>query len=319
VQHSSNKKPANAGFLQQGVISMITRRQFVTTSGASLLVAPFAAHSKPHLFNRPLGLQLFAVRAELAQDFHGTLKRVADAGFREIEFAGYHGKSAEEIRSAADALNLRCISGHHGGSDLETRSSEILDFAAKLGLQYIVCSTPKSLNPESKKLSWNDFMHSFTQDDWKANAELFNRFGEQAKKFNIQFAYHNYYTEFHQQHGSTPYDELMRQTDRHLVKIELDCGWAEVAGVSSLAMLNKYRDRVVTLHLKDLKTKPTKEHPESIPNVPLGEGIMDWPVLLRTASQLHINHYFLEQEPPYIEPIFDSLRASVKYLSNVTL
>jgi len=299
---------------------MVTRRQFLAASGAGILTSSFAASAASSKgFNKPLGLQLFAVRTELGQDFDGTLRRVANAGFREIEFAGYHDKPAEEIRRVTDSLNLHCISGHHGGASLEMRPDEILEFAAKLGLQYIVCSTPKSLNPESRKLSWNEYMHSFTLDDWKANAELFNQFGEKAKKFNIQFAYHNYCTEFRQQEGLVPYDELMKLTDKNLVKIELDCGWAEAASVSSLTLLQKYKHRVVSLHLKDLQTKPDSVKPEATPNVPLGQGIMDWPAILHKAAMLKIDHYFLEQEPPYVEPIFDSLAASTKYLSNVAL
>jgi len=302
---------------------MISRRQFIATSASSLIAScvPSMAHAAKHQsrFNKPLGLQLFAIRTELSKDFAGTLQRVANMGFKEIEFAGYFGKTAEEIKRVADSLNLRCVSGHHGGADLETRADEILDFANTLGLQFIVCSTPKSLNTENKKLPWNDFMHSFTPDDWKANAEIFNRFGEKARKRNIQFAYHNYCTEFGNRDGFVPYDELMQLTDKQFVKIQLDCGWAEVAGASSLTLLQKYKDRVTSLHLKDLKTKPQPIKPEDTPNVPLGQGIMDWPTLLQQAVNTGINHYFLEQEPPYIEPIFDSLNASIKYLSSVRL
>jgi sugar phosphate isomerase/epimerase len=308
--------------IKQKDAPMITRRQFIATSTLSLAASCVpailqAATKQQTKFDQPLGLQLFAIRAELTKDFNGTLHRVAAMGFKEIEFAGYFGKTAQELKSVADSLNLRCISGHHGGADLETRSDEILDFANTLGLQCIVCSTPKSLNAENKKLPWNELMHSFTPDDWKANAEIFNRFGEKARKRNIQFAYHNYCTEFRPQGDFVPYDELMRLTDKQFVKIQLDCGWAEAASVSSLALLRKYKDRVVSLHLKDLKTKPDTVKPEATPNVPLGKGIIDWTTLLQQAVDSGINHYFLEHEPPYVEPIFDSLAASIKYLSNI--
>jgi len=305
---------------------MITRRQFISSSTTSIAAACLSAvtshdaTAKQRMgFDKPIGLQLFAVRAELAKDFTGTLQHIAEMGFKEIEFAGYFGKTAEDIKHIADSFNLRCVSGHHSAADLETRADEILDFAAILKLQYIVCSTPKSLNADNKKLSWNDYMHSFTPDDWKANAEIFNRFGEKAKKHSIQLAYHNYCTEFRSQDGFVPYYELMKLTDPNFVKIQLDCGWAEAAGTSSLMLLEKYSGRVVSLHLKDLKTKPAIEQPENTPNVPLGQGIVDWPTLLRKAETARINHYFLEQEPPYIEPIFDSLKASLDYLSKVKL
>jgi sugar phosphate isomerase/epimerase len=203
--------------------------------------------------------------------------------------------------------------------DLETKADEILDFAAKLNLKFIVCSTPKSLNPDSGKLSWNNYMHSFTMDDWKANAELFNRFGEKAKSHGIQFAYHNFCVEFRRIGNTTAYDELLRLTSPEFVKIQLDIGWAAVAGASPLDIMKKYRHRIVSLHLKDLKTRPDRESPESTPNVPLGQGIMEWPALLQTAEKIGIEHYLLEQEPPYVEPIFDSLATSVHYLANLKL
>ncbi|HVY22951.1 MAG TPA: sugar phosphate isomerase/epimerase [Steroidobacteraceae bacterium] len=297
---------------------MITRRKFLAASSASMIATslmPVVARGTS--FNKPLGLQLFAVRAELAQDFAGTLKRVADTGFREIEFAGYFGKPAEQIKNIADSLNLNCISGHHSATDLETRPDEILDFATKLNLQYIVCSTPKSLNPESSKWPWNQYMHSFTMDDWKANAELFNRFGEKAKTRGIQFAYHNYCVEFHRVDNVVVYDELLRLTHPEWVKIQLDIGWAVAAGVSPLDLMHRYSQRIVSLHLKDLKSRPGNAAPESIPNVPLGQGILDWPSLLKTANSIGVEHYILEQEPPYITPIFDSLASSVHYLAHL--
>src|SRR5690242_1325373 len=117
---------------------MITRRQFVAGSGASMLAISLSpGNTQAAAFSRPLGLQLFAVRTELAQDFAGTLKRVADTGFREIEFARYLNKTAGEIKGVADSLSLRCISGHHSAADLETKADEILDFAAKLNLKFI--------------------------------------------------------------------------------------------------------------------------------------------------------------------------------------
>jgi len=283
---------------------MITRRQFLAASSCAALVGSLGStRSFATGFKHPLGLQLFAVRAELAQDFAGTLARVASAGFSEIEFAGFHNKTASELKSIAD---------------LESRSDEVLEFATTLGVSHLVCSTPKSLSPDVNKLSWGARMHALTLDDWKANAEIFNRFGEKAKRFNIQLAYHNYCVEFKPQGNVVPYYELLRLTDKNFVKIQLDCGWAEVAGASSLTLLNQYQDRVVSLHLKDLKTKPGSEAPESIPNVPIGQGVLDWPRILRKAHNIGIKHYFLEQEPPYVEPIFDSLIASARYLSKVS-
>jgi len=299
---------------------MLTRRQFLATSGAALAASLTTTVSTAAGFNKPLGIQLFAIRAELAKDFEGTLKRVAAAGFHELEFAGYFNKDAMQIKTITDSLNLSCISAHHSAVDLETRAGEIIEFAAKLNLKHLVCSTPKSFAPErAEKLSWNNYMYALTLDDWKANAELFNKFGEKAKKAGLQFAYHNYCVEFRRIDNVVAYDELLRLTDQQLVKIQLDCGWAVAGGASPLSIMQRHQHRIISLHLKDLKNKANAVAPESTANVPLGKGILDWPTLLRAAEKDAIEHYFLEQEPPYVEPIFDSLTASMQYLSHMKL
>jgi sugar phosphate isomerase/epimerase len=69
-----------------------------------------------------------------------------------------------------------------------------------------------------------------TLSDWKWNAEQFNKVGEQVKKAGLQLGYHNHNFEWTEYDGVTAYDEFLRLTDPGLVKLELDCGWATVAG-----------------------------------------------------------------------------------------
>ena len=90
-------------------------------------------------------------------------------------------------------------------------------------------------------------------DDWKWNAEQFNKVGEQVKKEGLQLAYHNHNFEWKSYDGVTGYDEFLRLTDPGLVKLELDCGWATVAGQDPVTYLTKYPKRYSLLHIKDFR------------------------------------------------------------------
>ncbi|MES1195816.1 MAG: sugar phosphate isomerase/epimerase, partial [Steroidobacter sp.] len=269
-------------------------------------------------FNKPFGIQLWSVRAELEKDFSGTLKRIAELGYREVEFAGYYNKTADEILSITRSFNLRCASTHHSGIDLQTRADEFIDYAAHLGVGYFICSSPAYPDPDRiKDLSWDDRMHSLTLDDWKMNAEFFNKLGEKVHKAGIQFGYHNHVVEFHHFGNVVAYEELIRLTDPALVKLELDCGWAAAGGFPPAELLKKLHGRVVALHLKDNKTNIVTEHTREVQTVALGKGVIDWPAVLREAEKAGVKHYFIEQEPPYLEPIFDSLKTSADYLKHI--
>ena len=62
------------------------------------------------------GLQLFSVRDFTANDLEGTLAKVAEMGYKTVEFAGYFGHSGADIRRMLDENGLKAI-GTHSGAD----------------------------------------------------------------------------------------------------------------------------------------------------------------------------------------------------------
>ena len=141
-------------------------------------------------------------------------------------------------------------------------------------------------------------MKAVDLSDWKWNADLFNKFGKQVSDAGMVFGYHNHSAEFKKYDGQTAFDYLFGNTDAKHVKIELDVGWVQVAQQDPIAILNKYKDRVIALHVKDVgKREADGKEPAS---VALGEGVIDWKkvhrhregqwhegVLLRAGGAVH--------------------------------
>jgi len=151
--------------------------------------------------------------------------------------------------------------------------------------------------------------------DWKWNADLFNKFGKQVADAGMAFGYHNHSAEFKKFDGVTAFDWLFANTDPKLVKIELDVGWVAVAQQDPVALLNKYKDRVIALHVKDVgKRGADGKEPAS---VALGEGTVDWKSVIATAKKNGTKAYFYEQEEPFTRPILESVKISGEYLQKL--
>ena len=296
---------------------MISRRGFLVSAGAgvvggSLISSAFANHHE----KIPLGIQLWTVKDEAAKDLEGTLRKVYAAGFREIEFAGFYGKTAGEIGALVKSIGFTPVSMHAGANDIDKNGAQILADAKTLGLRHVVCSSP-GVSPAKDKLPWEERMKSVDLNDWKWNAALFNKFGKQVSEAGMTFGYHNHSAEFRKIDGKTAFDHLYEMTDSKHVKIELDVGWVVVAGQDPIAILNKYQDRVIALHVKDVekRTSPDKDPP----SVALGEGVIDWKKVIGTAKAHGTKAFFYEQEAPFTRPILDSVKISGDYLSKLAV
>jgi len=273
-----------------------------------------SAFAKPYKI--PLGIQMWTVKSEAEKDLEGTLRKLHALGFREIEFAGYYGKSAADIGKLLKSIGLTPVSTHASADDITAKGDQIIADAKTLGLKYIICSSPMS-DAVKAKLEWAQKMDALDAGDWKMNAALFNKFGKQVKDAGIQFGYHNHHTEFKKFDGKTAFDTLFDSTDPQLVKIELDVGWAVAAGADPVAILNKYKGRVVAVHVKDIGKFDADPHKAT--TVAVGEGTIDWKKVLGTAHANGVQHYFYEQEEPLTRPILESAKMSADYLGKLTL
>ncbi|MFZ0773766.1 MAG: sugar phosphate isomerase/epimerase [Candidatus Sulfotelmatobacter sp.] len=300
----------------------ISRRSFLQTASASAACAALWAGAPRLMANPlglPLGLQLYSVRDILPKDYEGTLHQLAALGYREVEAAGFFGRSPSEVKQAMDRAGLHCVSAHYSLKDLLPKLDETIQFGKDLGLQYIVCASPMLKDPSRvKDAGSRAARESMTLDDWRWNAEQFNRIGERVNAAGMRFAYHNHTPEFHAENGVVFYDELLRSTDPAKVSMELDCGWAAAAGQKPAELLSRYATRISMLHVKDFKMSHGVVPLPAPPSTELGHGVIDYRPIFEAAKRADIQHAFVEQEE-FDMPEMEALKVDADYMRALTV
>jgi sugar phosphate isomerase/epimerase len=276
------------------------RRTFIGTLSGAALMGRFSWAAAEHKIEK-IGVQLYTVRDDLEKDFEGTLAKVAKIGYKEVEFAKYFADLSnlnpppKRTREILNADGLAAPSTHVPYSALSAENwPRVLEAAEILGHKYIV---NPSIDRELAKAS----------DGWKRAAETFNRAGKESLRSGIQLAYHNHVEEFKPVDGKLPYDILLSAGDPKLVKMEMDLGWAHVAGADPLEYFAKYPGRFPLIHVKDFDKNGTMTD--------VGRGVIDWKAIFAKADVGGIKHYFVEHDQP--KSPFDSIQASYEYLEEL--
>jgi sugar phosphate isomerase/epimerase len=299
----------------------ITRRSFLECSSLAMIAAmssvkTFAAGAGTGPLGKPIGLQLYTVRDEANKDLVGTLKKLAAIGYREVETAGFYGKSGKELRKLLADNGMTAPSAHSSMGEIQENMQKLVDGAAEVGAKYLVCAFPGL--PAGVSLASGDAIASaITLDHWKWNAEQLNKLGELAKKAGLLAGYHNHNMEFRSYNGVVAFDELLKSTDPSLVTIELDLAWVVTAGADPVAYLKKYADRISMLHVKDVRKDAVTTATElKSQTVEVGRGKIDWKRIFAACDPQHLKHYFVEQEN-FTGSTLDAVRASYEYLSTL--
>ncbi len=208
--------------------SPLSRGQLARCIGRHEWSQKFRRRCRHGPLGRPIGLQLYTVRDVAAKDLAGTLAKLQTIGYREVETAGFYGKSGKEMRKILADHGMTAPSAHSSMGDIQKDMQKLVDGAAEVGAKYFICAFPSL--PPGKPLS-PAIAKEITLDDWKWNAEQLNKLGEVAKKAGLQAGYHNHNMEFRTFDGATAFDHLLKLTDPKLVTIELDLGWVVTAGL----------------------------------------------------------------------------------------
>jgi sugar phosphate isomerase/epimerase len=301
----------------------MNRRTFIETSVATAIVTSTgsALWATPAHEIKAVGIQLYTVRNEMKQDFDGTIAGIAKIGYKEVEFAGYFGKTPKEVRALLDTNGLTSPSAHHpmfavpGVSSkmltLEGNLQEIVDGAHVIGQKFLVCPY---LDAKDR-----------TADGYKKLADSCNRVGEATQKAGIQFAYHNHSFEFAKVEGlgdQLPFDYLLSQTDPKNVKVEMDLCWITVGGQDPVAYFNKYPGRFPLVHVKDWSKEGSSPdgnvgavgHPVTGHLANVGSGSIDWKNIFEHSGKAGIQHYFVENDDA---KSLDDPKASYEYLAKL--
>lgn len=295
----------------------VTRRTFIGGAAAVAAMASTRFSLAMPLGLKP-GIQLYSVREQMAQDFEGTLAAVHESGYLEVESAALPKKPAAEIRKALDQAGLKCVSSHRSFVDVTTNLEATTEFEKILGVSYIICPGPGRRNPPAAA---GTRPAPLTIDDWKYNAEEFNKTGEKLKSSGITFGYHNHWLEFAPVDGQVPYEELLRLCEPDKMTFEMDCGWVKVAGQDPIALMQKYPHRFSMLHVKDFHLPPNISFATAreAKVTELGRGTIDYrPIFAQAAKNQKITHAFVEQEEFDI-PWKESLKVDADYMKNLTI
>jgi len=292
-------------------LQAMNRRTFLetatTVTAATLLTSRLSWAAGNHKINK-VGVQLYSVRDLMQADFDGTIAKVAQIGYKEVEFAGYFGRTAQQVRAVCDKNGLAAISTHVQYDELDDKFPTVVETSKAIGLEYIVCPWI----PEELRKS---------PDIWKQAAAKFNHCGELSKKAGMQFAYHNHWFEFLPVDGKLPYDQLLKECDPNLVKMEMDLCWITAAGGDPVKYFNLYPGRFPLVHVKDLKTLPkitsggAQNYGDTVDLTEVGSGIIDWKRIFAQSDKAGIKHYIVEHDHP--KQPFDSIAKSYDYLNKL--
>lgn len=179
------------------------------------------------------GLQLYSVRDVTGTDLEGTLKKVAEIGYRYVEFAGFFGHSAEEVKAMLDRYGLIVSGTHSGLGDLDADFAGTVKYHKIIGnTNYIVPGAP-----------------TWTAAELDETIEKLKKYQPMLEAEGIRLAYHNHDGEFKPNaDGQIPHEEMERRTN---IDFQIDTFWAFVAGKDPVEVITRLKDRVHVIHLKD--------------------------------------------------------------------
>ncbi|GHO43829.1 sugar phosphate isomerase/epimerase family protein [Ktedonospora formicarum] len=244
-----------------------------------------------------IGLQLYTVRDQTAQDFKGTIREVARIGYQGVEFAGYGGLSAEELNELLKETGLKALGSHVSYQALQADSAKEIEYCRQIGCPYLVIPY-MSL----EELNDVELLRTFI-----ANV---NEYSKQCKDAGITLCYHNHSHEFEKLNGSHLLDLIAEGTDASLVKLEVDTYWVTYAGLDPVAYLRQYTGRVPLIHLKDMTTERTFTE--------VGDGTIDIASIVSTGNEIGVEWGIVENDAPAI-PSLDSARRSFANLQKLAV
>jgi sugar phosphate isomerase/epimerase len=292
------------------MMNSISRRRFLQNAGLGLTALTLSRREQllANPYGMPIGLQLYTVRDHMEKDPEGTLKRVAEIGYREVELGdpNFYGKAPAELRRILTDHGLEAISTHYEEFQFRHDFEKHIASAKECGITYIGLS---SLEERNRK----------TLEAVKRDAEWFNQIGKSINAAGCRFFYHGHNFDYANVDGAVIYDELIRRTDPKFVNFELDCFWCVRAGKDPVDYFHRFPGRFPQLHIKDLKPgypPTTGEGPAAFTEV--GRGIIDWKRIFEAARAGGLKHFYVEQDECDRDSL-ESAKISYTFLHNLSV
>jgi len=254
-----------------------------------------------------VGLQLYTIRDAMDADKLGSLKKVADMGYKNLELAGYsdgkfYGMEPADFKKVVTDLGMDIISSHTmveaEGITIEN-AQKMADAHAALGVKY--CVQPWVNEPDRNVETYKKMIA-----DW-------NQVGEIMKKVGIQFGYHNHNFEFLPIDGLVPYyDIFLKEMDADLITMELDMYWATKAGQDPVEMFKKYPGRFQLFHFKDGSNKTAPYYTVEKDDITsVGSGYIDFKRIFDARETAGMKYFFVEDDNQGNGKPFEGIKTSI--------
>ncbi|MFC3878694.1 sugar phosphate isomerase/epimerase family protein [Algoriphagus namhaensis] len=257
------------------------------------------------LMQAPLGIAAYTFRDQWQNGIPETLDIIQEMGFKEYEGGVPKGASPTEFKKMLNDRGISIPSTGTGFEALEDDPQAVAERVKALGAKYVMCA-------------WIPHKRGqFSKEDADRAIKVFNEGGKVLKENGITFKYHVHGYEFQPYEDATLFEYLVENTNPEYVKLQMDVMWTHFGGGDPVALLKKYGNRWVSLHLKDFRKGAPKDMtgltgPEN--DVPLGTGELDIPGILSESNRIGIKHMFIEDES---EKELENLPKSIAYLKSL--
>ena len=252
-----------------------------------------------------IGLQLYSLRNQFAKDVPGTMAKIKSFGIKEIEIGDTYGLSFPEFIKLIAQNQLQVVSYGTDFERLMNFPQSVADDARAYGAKFVVCY-------------WIPHKgDTLTLEDINKAAAVFNKAGKVLAQNGLLLCYHPHGYEFQPHEKGTLFDYMVDTFDARYVYLQMDVFWIKQAGQDTVALLKRYANRWIMLHLKDRKpgTPDSKNGRVDVEtNVALGKGDVGIDAIMKTARAIGIKHYFIEDESSRSE---QQIPESLRYLKSL--
>jgi sugar phosphate isomerase/epimerase len=241
----------------------------------------------------PIALQLYSVREDAARDLPGVLRAVAQMGYDGVEFAGFYGHDAANVRRMLDENGLKVAGAHVPLSTLVGDELEqSVEFHRTLGNVNLVVPGL----PEERRSS---------RAAWLETARIMNEVSERLAPHGMRTGYHNHAIEFKPLDGELPWDTFFGNTVPEVI-MQFDTGNALHAGAEAAPFIQRYPGRARTVHLK--------EHSASNDTALIGEGDVPWPAIFELCETVGGTEWYIVEQESYAYPPLECVDRCLKAL-----
>lgn len=275
--------------------------------------------------NFKVGLQLYSIRDRMTEDMDAALKAVKEMGYDYVEFAGFYGHTAEEVKAILDKYELTAISVHQPIDPFLEDPDGIIEYFKTVGVKFAV-------------IPWYEVEKFKGTEGWEKTVASFTAYGKALRENGIQLLYHNHDFEFNKFEEKYLLDWLYEEIPAECLQPQIDTCWVHYAGEDPAEYMRKYSGRLEVLHLKDFeceklgsghvyaliddngeeKEKPSKEE-AGFRFRPLGQGIQNFVEILAAAEETGVEYIIVEQDQCYDTPTLEAAKMSRDYLRTLGL